>query len=94
MDELRLKQRPQPELAPQNESAAAREPDGLPVADHQAVRLDELLAHAAAAAGRIAADHAERAARAEYAARVEREAQAQPEPALEVQDQYDVEIEL
>ena len=57
-------------------------------------RADELLAQAAAAAGRIAAEHAERKARAEYTACIEREAHAQPERTLETQAQYDVEMEL
>ena len=67
---------------------------GVGGANHQAARLDELLTHAAAAAGRIAADRAGRETRAGYAARAGREAQVQPEPALEVQGQYDMEMEL
>jgi len=95
MDEPRLpEQTPRPELTPQHDSAAAQEPDGRPSPDHQAARADELLAQAAAAAGRIAAEHAEREARSEYTARLEREAQTQPEPTLERQAQYDVEMEL
>jgi hypothetical protein len=95
MDEPRLpKQTTQPELTPHNDSAAAYEPDAQPSADHQVARADELLAQAAAAAGRIAAEHAEREARAKYTARVEPEAQAQPEPSLVTQARCDVEMEL
>ena len=94
-DEPRLpEQTPRPELTPQHDSAAAQEPDGRPSPDHQAARADELLAQAAAAAGRIAAEHAEPEARSEYTARLEREAQTQPEPTLESQAQWDVEMEL
>ena len=95
MDEPRLpEQITQPELTPQNDSATAHEPDGRPSPDHQVARVNEMLAQAAAAAGRIAAEHAERKARAEYTARIEQEAHAQPERTLEAQAQYDVEMEL
>jgi AAA domain/TrwC relaxase len=87
-------QPPERALTPQYDSAAAQEPDGRLSPDHQVARADELLAQAAAAAGRIAAEHAERQARAEYTARADREAQAQWEPTLERQAQYDVEMEL
>jgi conjugative relaxase-like TrwC/TraI family protein len=85
---------PEPELTPQNDSAVAYEPGDRPGADQQAARLDELLAQAAEAAGRIAVEYAERGAGAEYTARIEREAQAQPEPISEAQAQYDAEMEL
>jgi len=80
--------------ATSHDSAATQEPDGRLSPDHQVARADEPLAQAAAAAGRIAAEHAERQARAEYTARADREAQAQREPTLERQAQCDVEIEL
>ena len=91
---MREPQPPERALTPQHDSAAAQEPDGRLSPDHQVARADELLAQAAAAAGRIAAEHAERQARAEYIARADREAQAQREPTLETQAQYDVEMEL
>ena len=95
MDEPRLpEQTPQHELTPHNDSAAAPEPDGRPSPENQAARLDELLAQAAAAAGRVVAERAEQEGRAEYTARAERETQAQPEPSLETQARYDAEMEL
>ena len=83
---------PQAEHAPAADITTADA--GAADANHQAARLDELVTHAATAAGRLAADHAERDTRAGYAARVEREAQVQPEPALQVQGQHDAEMEL
>jgi hypothetical protein len=91
---MREPQPPERALTPQHDSAAAQEPDGRLSPDHQVARADELLAQAAAAAGRIAAERAERQARAEYIARADREAQAQREPTLETQAHYDVEMEL
>jgi hypothetical protein len=94
-DELRPPERTaEPESTPQDNSAAAREPDSQLGSDHQTPRLDELLTQTAEAAGRIAADNNERQARAEFTARLEREAQAQPEPTSQTQAQYDVEMEL
>ena len=91
---MREPQPPERALTPQHDSAAAQEPDGRLSPDHQVARADELLAQAAAAAGRIAAEHAERQARAEYIASADREAQARREPTLETQAHYDVEMEL
>ena len=84
----------QPQAAHQPEADITTVDAGVDGANHQAARLDELLTHAAAAAGRIAADRAGRETRAGYAARVGREAQVQPGPTKEVQGQYDVEMEL
>ena len=84
----------QPQAANEPEAEITTVDAGASGANHQAARLDELLICAAAAAGRIAADRAGREARAGYAARVGREAQVRPEPALEVQSQYDAEMEL
>jgi hypothetical protein len=84
----------QPQAANEPEADTTTVDAGVDGADRQAARLDELLTHAAAAAGRIAADRAGRETRAGYAARVGREAQVQPGPAREVQGQYDVEMEL
>ncbi len=57
----------------------------------QAARLDKLLSRAGGAAERLAADNAERGARAEYFARVERQARAEPESTLQAQDQAEAE---
>ena len=84
----------QPQAANEPETDITTVDAGADGANHQAARLDELLTHAAAAAERLAADHAERETRAGYAARAEREAQVQPEPTQEVQGQYDMEMEL
>ena len=91
---MREPQPPERALTPQHASAATQEPDGRLSPDHQVARADELLAPAAAAAGRIVAEHAERQARADYAARADRETQAQQEPTLETQAQCEVEMEL
>ncbi|HEX5298096.1 MAG TPA: hypothetical protein VFW50_14015 [Streptosporangiaceae bacterium] len=65
----------------QGSVSAGHDPGG------QAGRFDKLLS----AAERLAADNAEREARAEYAARIEREAQAEPEPTRQAQDQAEAE---
>jgi hypothetical protein len=57
-------------------------------------RVNGLLAHAAAAFRRIAAERANREVRAEYNVRVERETEAQMEPTLETNAEHDLEIEL
>lgn len=94
-DELRPPKRTaEPEITPQNNSSGTRDPDGQLASDRQTPRLDELLGHAAEAARHIAADNAERKARADFTARLEREAQAQPEPISQREAQYDVEMEL
>ena len=60
----------------------------------QAARLDKLLGQVADAAGRLAADRADREARAEYAARIEREAQAEPMPIRQPQVSNQAEIAM
>ncbi len=61
--------------------------------DERAALLDELQARTAAAAARIAADHAEQDARAQHAARIDRQAHAEPERGTQATPQ-DPEIEL
>jgi hypothetical protein len=73
---------------------AAPEPHVRSGSDRQLAQIDRLLAQAAAAAGRVVGEHAERESRAEYTARAERGAQAQSVPALETRAQYDAEMEL
>jgi hypothetical protein len=88
---------PGPESAMQLEESRPRpgipepEPDGN---DERAARLDELQTRAAAAAARVAADNAERDARAEYAARIERQALAEAEAAPQAETLPDAELEL
>ena len=93
---------PQPEAEPhsalQPEDARPGQPE-IPESepdshDGRAARLDELQTRAAAAAARIAADNAERDARAEYAARIDRQAQAEPDTAPQAETLPDAEIEL
>jgi hypothetical protein len=86
----------EPELAPEPESSPGfdSEADGKPSADDQAARLDGLLAQAAKAARRFAAEKADREVRAEYAARLEREACTEPERTLRAKTSYEAEIEL
>jgi hypothetical protein len=72
---------------------AEAERDGRSSPDHQASRLDELLAQANAAARRIAALRTDRESRAEYAARIEREACGQLERSQTAQAQYEAEME-
>ena len=76
--------RPRPEIP-------EPEPDGN---DERAARLDELQTRAAAAAARVAADNAERNARAEYAARIERQAHAEAEATPQAETLPDAELEL
>jgi hypothetical protein len=70
------------------------EADGQPSADDRAARLDGLLAQAAEAAQRFAAEKADREARTEYAAHLEREACTEPERTLQAEASYEAEIEL
>src|SRR6185437_12194441 len=63
----------QPDHVPQASLAVDPQPEG------QGALLDELLGRASDAAGRLAADRADREAR-EYAAHTEREARAEPQP--------------
>ena len=62
--------------------------------DARSGRLDVLQAHADEAAQRIAADNAEREARAEYVARIEREAQAEPHTERQAETYDEAEIEM
>ena len=96
IDNQRLpEQTPEPELAPQNSLAVAAPDTDAQLGPHcEATQLDELLAKASEAAGRIAADRAECEARTDCIARIQREARAQPEPILESQAKCDMEIEL
>ena len=57
-------------------------------------RLDALQARADEAAQRIAADNAERQARAQYTARIEREAHAEPQTERQAETPDDAEIEM
>ena len=79
---------PQPEQESQATAAAEVKPGKV------AARLDGLLAQAADATERLAAENAGQEARAQYAARIEREAQAEPEPDLQAQAQDQAEAEL
>jgi conjugative relaxase-like TrwC/TraI family protein len=85
---------PQPRVAKEPEPGKAADFG----ADHEhqtaVTQIDQLIARAGVAAGRIADEHAEREARGEYAARVERETQAQPGHTPKTQPQYDAEMEL
>jgi hypothetical protein len=76
--------RPEPQTGPENE----------PAHENRAARLDELLARAAQAAQRIAAQQAERHASSEYAARMELEAQTQAEARRQAEAQDEIELEL
>ena len=62
--------------------------------DARSGRLDVLQARAGEAAQRIAADNAEREARAEYVARIEREAQAEPHTERQAETYDEAEIEM
>jgi hypothetical protein len=62
--------------------------------DARSGRLDVLQACAGEAAQRIAADNAEREARAEYVARIEREAQAEPHTERQAETYDEAEIEM
>ena len=62
--------------------------------DARATRLDALQACADHAAQRLAADNAEREARAQYTARIEREAQAEPEAERRAEIPDEAEMEL
>ncbi len=62
--------------------------------DARATRLDALQACADHAAQRLAADNAEREARAQYTARIEREAQAEPEAERRTEIPDEAEMEL
>ena len=75
------------ELKPKSQASVSADPDP----GGQAARLDKLLSRAGGAAERLAADNAEREARAQYAARTEREAQAEPEPTRQAHDQAEAE---
>ena len=78
---------PQPDHVLQASFAVAPQPEG------RAAWLHQLLGRAADAAGRLAADRADREARAENTARIEREARAEPEPFQpQVPDQAEIEI--
>jgi conjugative relaxase-like TrwC/TraI family protein len=79
---------PRHERELETSSAAGHEPG------RRAARMDELLGRAADGAGRLAAGHADREARAGYAARIEREAQAEPEPIRQPQVPDQAEIEM
>ena len=85
---------PQPRVAKEPEPGKAADFG----ADHEhqtaVTQIDQLIARAGVAAGRIADEHAEREARGEYTARVERETQAQPGHTPKTQPQYDAEMEL
>ncbi|HEX5301698.1 MAG TPA: MobF family relaxase [Streptosporangiaceae bacterium] len=65
-----------------------------PQPESRAVRLDGILGQAADAVGRMAADHADREARAGYSVRVEREAQAEQGATQQPQISDQAEIEM
>jgi hypothetical protein len=75
---------PEPRPSPENESGQ----------ENRAARLDELLARAARAAQRIAAQQAERQASSGYAARMERQAQTHAEAGQQAETRDDIELEL
>ena len=87
---------PEPERVPERESSPRSDPEANDQSgpDNRAARLDQLLAQATEAAQRLAAENADREARAEYAARLEREASAEPEHAAQAEASYEAEIEL
>ena len=88
-----------PEPNPALDVSAPAASDTEPLApqhepDHRSARLDTLQARANEAAHRIAADNAEREARAQYTAHLERQAHAQAEPAAEHQPEASDGIEI
>ena len=79
---------PEPAEPGMQAPAPQHEPDAPPA------RLDVLQARADQAAQRLAADNAEREARAAYTARIEREAQAEPEAERQAEIPDEAEMEL
>ena len=77
-----------------SESEPRTSPESESAQQHQAAWLNELLARAAEAAQRMAAQQAERQASREYAARMELEAQTQAEAGQQAEARDDVELEL
>jgi len=75
---------PEPRTGPENE----------PAREDRDARLHELLARAAQAAQRTAAQQTERQAKSDYAARMERGAQAQAEARQQPEAQGEIELEL
>jgi hypothetical protein len=75
---------PEPRTSPENE----------PAREDRDARLHELLARAAQAAQRTAAQQTERQARSDYAERMELRAQAQAEARQQPEAQGEIELEL
>jgi hypothetical protein len=91
--------RPSQRLPDMNPSSASRpeprtSPETEPAHANRGTRLDELLARAAKAAQRIAAQQAERQASSDYAAWMELEAQAQAEARQQPETRDEVELGL